>query len=100
MTSSAGTWNVYYRVRPEQQRRGYAIEIAEAGVAAAHYTDPARPVTAYLLAHNAASKATAERIGLHLVWRGPEPDLPDATRLVYADRDLDEVTLQSLVSHV
>ena len=100
MASSAGTWNVYYRVRPEQQRRGYAVEIAEAGIAAAHRTDPRRPVTAYLLEHNAASKSTAERIGLQLVWRGPEPGLPGATRLVYADRDLDEAILHRLVEHV
>jgi hypothetical protein len=70
-------------VRPEQQRRGYAIEIAEAGIAAAHCTTYGRPVTAYLLEHIAASKATVERIGC-----------------TYADRDHDEVTLQRLVEHV
>jgi RimJ/RimL family protein N-acetyltransferase len=59
MASSAGTWNVYYRVHPEQQRRGYAAEIAEAGITAARHTDPRRPVTAHLLEHNTASKATA-----------------------------------------
>jgi hypothetical protein len=70
--------------------------IAHAELAAAGSTDPHRPVTAYLLEHNAGSKATVERLGLRLVWRGPDRDLPDATRLVYADRDLDDVTLRRL----
>jgi RimJ/RimL family protein N-acetyltransferase len=99
MAGGAGTWNVYYRIRPEQQRRGYAVEIAEAGVAAAQAADPDRPVTAYLLEHNIASKATIERVGLQLAWRGPEPGMPEAVRLIYADRDLDDATLHRLVAH-
>jgi RimJ/RimL family protein N-acetyltransferase len=99
MASSAGTWNVYYRIHPEQQRRGYAVEIATAGLTAAHDTDPQRPVTAYLLEHNVASRATIERVGLDLVWRGPETGMPDATRLIYADRELDAAVLDRLVSH-
>lgn len=99
MAASAGTWNVYYRIGPEQQRRGYAVEIAEEGIAAARSTEPHRPVTAYLLEHNTASKATAERLGLDLVWRGPEPGMPEATRLIYADRTLDDAVLQRLIEH-
>jgi RimJ/RimL family protein N-acetyltransferase len=99
MAASAGTWNVYYRISPDQQRRGYAVEIARAGITAARATDPDRPVTAYLLEHNVASKATAERLGLRLVWRGPEPGMPDATRLIYADRDLDDAVLHRLITH-
>jgi RimJ/RimL family protein N-acetyltransferase len=100
--TAAGTWNVYYRVRPEQQRRGYAVEIAAAGVAAGHAVDPDRPVTAYLLEHNIASRATIERIGLDLVWRGPEPATPGAAaavRLIYADRHLDPALLQRMIEH-
>lgn len=99
MASRAGTWNVYYRIRPERQRRGYAVEIALAGLAAAHARDSRRPVTAYLLEHNVASRATIERVGLELVWRGPETGLPEATRLIYADRELDRATLDRLIAH-
>lgn len=99
MASRAGTWNVYYRIRPEQQRRGYAVELARAGLAAAHTTAADRPVTAYLLEHNVASRATIERVGLDLVWRGPEAGMPDATRLIYADRELDPAVLDRLIAH-
>jgi RimJ/RimL family protein N-acetyltransferase len=99
MAAGAGTWNVYFRITPEHQRRGYAVEVSEAGIAAAHAVDPDRPVTAYLLEHNVASKATIERVGLHLAWRGPEPGMPDSVRLIYADRDLDGATLRRLVAH-
>jgi RimJ/RimL family protein N-acetyltransferase len=83
-------WNLYYRFRPELQGQGLATELVGAAYAAAHAVRPEVPVVAMLLEHNAASKALAEKSGLRLVWRGPDlgnPD-PDATRLVYADRDV------------
>ena len=88
-------WNVYYRVRPEAQGHGYATELVEAGQKAAHDVDPELPVTAFMLEHNFASKRTAERAGLQLVWRGPDAGNvdPDAVRLVFADRPLTDEQL-------
>ena len=67
---------------------------------AAHAVDPERPVVAYLLEHNVESRGRAERAGLSLVWRGPDagnPD-PDAVRLVYADRPLDDDLLERITA--
>jgi RimJ/RimL family protein N-acetyltransferase len=82
-------WNLYYRFDTAVQRRGYAAEMARAALDAAHEVDPERPVVAYLLEHNTASRRTAERLGLVLAWRGPDRPNPDPTavRLVYADRE-------------
>ena len=55
---------------------------------------------AYLLEHNAESKGRAERSGLSQVWRGPDahnPD-PDAVRLVYADRPVDDELLARITA--
>ena len=81
-------WNLYYRFAPECQGRGYATEVARAAVVAANSVDPARPVVAYMLEHNAASWRVAERIGLTRVWDGPDEGNPDpqAVSVVYADR--------------
>jgi hypothetical protein len=51
---------------------------------------PDLPIVACLLEHNRGSKATADRAGLQLAWRGPDPGNPDRTaiRLIYADRPL------------
>lgn len=83
-------WNIYYRVDPAYQGRGFATEIARAGMGAAAHVDPGIPISAILLEHNLASKAIAEKLGLRLTWRGPDegnPD-PDAVRLIYTDRDV------------
>ena len=81
-------WNLYYRLVPEEQGRGYAQEVIAAARAAAVQARPDLPVVAYLLEHNAGSRRAAERAGLTLVWRGPDAGNPDpaAVRLVYADR--------------
>lgn len=94
-------WNLYYRFSPTVQGRGYATELGAAAIDAAQRVDPARPVIAYLLAHNAASKATAEKVGLHLVWRGPDAGNPDPTaeRLVFADRLLSAEILDVIAGH-
>ena len=59
---------------------------------AAHDVAPDRPVLAFLLEHNTASRRTAEKVGLRLVWRGPDDDNPDpdAVRVVFLDRDPDD----------
>ena len=51
--------------------------------------------------HNAESRGRAERSGLTLLWRGPDagnPD-PDAARLVYADRPVDDDLLARVTAH-
>jgi RimJ/RimL family protein N-acetyltransferase len=93
-------WNLAYRFDTSVQGRGYAVEAARAAIGAAHDADPDRPVLAYLLEHNVASRRTAERLGLRLVWRGPDEgnDDPDAVRLVYLDRAPDDVLVAGLVA--
>lgn len=99
--SLSGTvWNMYYRISPESQGKGFATEIARAGLDAANSVRPDVPITAFLLEHNLGSKAVAERIGLTQVWRGPDAGNPDAgaVRLVYTDRQLSSDTLDALVA--
>ncbi len=48
---------------------------------------PTSPSVAYLLEHNEASRRTAERVGLGLVWRGPDHEVPDGIRLVLSRPD-------------
>ena len=93
----AGTdwWNLAYRFTPAAWGHGLAAELVTAALDAARAVDPELPVIAYLLEHNAESKGRAERSGLTLVWHGPDahnPD-PDAVRLVYADRAVDDELL-------
>ncbi|WP_043675481.1 GNAT family N-acetyltransferase [Clavibacter michiganensis] len=83
-------WNLGYRFSPAVQGRGYATEMAARAIERARILRPELPVVAYLVAHNRASAAVAERAGLTLVLRGPDPGNPDPAvmRLVYADRAL------------
>lgn len=88
-------WNLGYRFAPEVQGRGLATELARAAVDAAREHRPELPVVAYLLEHNPASAAVAEKVGLALRHRGLDAGNPDpsAVRLVYADRELSEAEL-------
>jgi RimJ/RimL family protein N-acetyltransferase len=92
-------WNLYYRLTPEVHRHGLATELCLAAIDAAHETRRSLPVIAFLVEHNHASKATAERAGLHLAWRGPDAGNPDpaAVRLIYSDRRLDDTRLNALI---
>ena len=88
-----GWWNLYYRFDQRVLGRGYAAEMGRAALDAAHDVAPDHPVLAFLLEHNVASRRTAEKLGLRLVWRGPDdgnPD-PDAVRLVFLDREPDDL---------
>jgi RimJ/RimL family protein N-acetyltransferase len=93
-------WNLYYRFTPAAWGHGLAAELVTAAIDAAHTVDPERPVVAYLLEHNAASRGRAERAGLSLVWRGPDAGNPDPTavRLVYADRPLGDDLLAQVAA--
>jgi RimJ/RimL family protein N-acetyltransferase len=94
-------WNLYYRFATSVHGRGYATEVGARALEAAHDVAPDRPVLAFLLEHNVASRRTAEKLGMRLVWRGPDrpnPD-PDAIRLVFLDRDPDEHTLRAIADH-
>jgi RimJ/RimL family protein N-acetyltransferase len=93
-------WNLAYRLAAQAQGRGYATELGRAALAAAAAVAPDRPVVAYLLEHNHASRRTTERLGLTRQWRGPDAgnEDPDAVRLVYADRPLAEDLLARVVA--
>ena len=95
----SSVWNLYYRFDPAAQGHGFAAETVAAARAAAATVHPGLPVIASLLEHNTGSRATAERAGLRLAWRGPDaernPD-PGAIRLIYADRVLDRDVLATL----
>ena len=89
-------WNVGYRIAADHHGQGYATELAIAGVERAREIAPDRPVVAYLVEHNRASAHVAEKIGLELVERAPDPGNPDPAvfRLVYADRALTRAQLE------
>lgn len=91
----ARVWNLGYRISADHHGHGYATELALAAVAAARLLSPQSPVIAYLVEHNRASAAVAEKAGLRLVHRAPDagnPD-PEVMRLVYADRELTDAQL-------
>jgi RimJ/RimL family protein N-acetyltransferase len=93
-----GWWNLYYRFDQRVVGRGYAAEMGRSAIESANDVAPERPVLAYLLEHNVASRRTAERLGLTLIWRGPDDGNPDpgAVRLVYLDREPDEVLVAAM----
>jgi RimJ/RimL family protein N-acetyltransferase len=95
-----GWWNLYYRFDQRVLGRGFATEMGAAAIAAARSVAPERPGLAYLVEHNHASRRTAERLDLRLVWRGRDADNPDpeAVRLVYLDREPDEALVAALAA--
>lgn len=98
VVDDAPWWNLYYRFDSSVRGRGYALEAALLALDAAHDVDPDRPVMAYLLEVNVASRRTAEKAGMSLVWSGPDAgnDDPDAVRLVYLDREPDDAIRTAL----
>ena len=98
-------WNLGYRFAPEAWGHGFATEAAAVALAAARATRPETPVTARVLAVNPASVRVLERLGLDLVWSGVSsaaPAGPDDTthleRMIFADRALDDETLQAVIA--
>ena len=91
-------WNLGFRLSPTFWGQGYAQEIIRSAIDAAHEVRADLPLTAYLLEGNKRSQRTTERIGLRMVWRGPDAGNPDpqAVRLLYADRDLSPALVKAL----
>jgi RimJ/RimL family protein N-acetyltransferase len=85
-----GVWNLGYRFAVAAQGRGLATELGAQAIRRAGAARPEAPVIAYLLEHNLASAAVAQRLGMTCVHRGPDAGNPDPTavRLVYAFRSL------------
>ncbi|MBA8989639.1 RimJ/RimL family protein N-acetyltransferase [Curtobacterium pusillum] len=99
--TSAGVWNLGYRLAPSAWGNGYATEVALAAVAAAHDVAPDVPVTGRVLTNNPASAAVLERAGLSLVWQGQtSAPLPvGVERQVWADRALSRTERAWLVGN-
>ena len=98
-------WNLGYRFAPEAWGRGFATEAAAVALAAARSTRPDTPVTARVLGGNTASVRVLERLDLELVWRGASSAAPagpgDTThleRVIFADRPLDDETLEAVIA--
>jgi len=95
-------WNVGYRLDPAVWGRGYATEMAQAGMAAAKKVDPDIPITARVLERNPASWHVLDKTGMTVIWQGDDPsDDPLTTglpRRVYADRPLDAALLDQLIA--
>jgi len=92
-----GGWNLYYRFLPESQGHGLATELCQAALEAARSVDAGRPVIASPAEENLASRATAERAGLRLQWRGPGGPPDGGVRLVLADRTIGTEELAALL---
>ncbi|MCJ1698423.1 GNAT family N-acetyltransferase [Rathayibacter festucae] len=87
----AGTaWNVAFTLHPDRWGKGYAQEIATAGIAQATLLRPELPITAVVAERNRRSHRAVERLGLVRAWSGPDAHSPDPTARVvlYADRPL------------
>ncbi|MFG2821775.1 GNAT family N-acetyltransferase [Kitasatospora sp. NPDC048365] len=82
-----GFWNLYYRFDPVHWGRGYATELARAAHDAAYRHDPDLPFIAWVHAHNAASRAVADRLGLTDLGLRPDPAFGEPMHC-YADREV------------
>ncbi len=88
--TTAGVWNLGYRLAPAAWGNGYASELARAAVAEAHRAAPCAPVTGRVLTNNPASAAVLRKVGLSLVWQGSASvAAPDGVLgQVWTDREL------------
>ncbi|MEV4621505.1 GNAT family N-acetyltransferase [Asanoa sp. NPDC049573] len=91
-------WNLAFRLVPRFWGQGFAQEISRAALAAARELRADLPVTAYLVESNDRSRRSIERLGLELVWRGPDAGNPDtsAVRLLFSDRPLSAASTRAL----
>ena len=79
------SWNLAYRVAEARWGRGFATEIAKAGLECAHEADPRVPVLAWIDTVNEPSRAVARKIGLTEVGLRTDPT-DGVTRVLFADR--------------
>jgi len=85
-------WNLYYRIAGAEQRKGYATEVALAGIEAGRTVDPGLAVIAWIAPANEPSRLTARGLGLTEI--GSYIDLNDGQpRLAYVDRPFDPAPL-------
>jgi ribosomal-protein-alanine N-acetyltransferase len=105
-------WNLGYRFAPEAWGHGFATEAATLALSTAQATRPDTPVTARVLGNNTGSIRVLGRIGLELQWAGrsarlggsddDHPSTPGGTthlqRVIYADRPLDDETLDAVIA--
>lgn len=100
--STVGCWNLGYRLAPEAWGKGFATEVARAGIVHARRAEPDAPVTARVLATNPASIRVLDHVGLTQVWRGVPRDrtlvAADAERIVFSDRRLSAETRDRLIA--
>ena len=95
-------WDLKYRLRPDLWGNGYASEISSAATSAIQRTDASLPLTARVTTNHPASFRILEKLGLTQVWEGRRvgtennPEEPNVR--IYADRELDEDTLQFLIN--
>lgn len=89
---AANAWNLSFSLRPQSWGRGYAQEVAAAGIEYARATLAELPVTAVVAKRNTRSQRVIERVGLHKQWEGPDNYDPDSTAmmLLYSDRELSD----------
>jgi RimJ/RimL family protein N-acetyltransferase len=81
-------WNLYYRIAGAEQRKGFATELARAGIEAGRAADPTSAVIAWIASANEPSVLTARKLGLTDL--GAYVDLNDGqVRHAYVDRPFD-----------
>lgn len=94
--AAAGLWNLGYRLTPASWGHGLATELASAALKFAAEIRPEHPVTGRTLENNPGSYSVLEKIGLTLQWSGAEAP-GSVSRLIYADRPLNQQQLQALI---
>ncbi|MEY9946384.1 GNAT family N-acetyltransferase [Kitasatospora sp. GAS1066B] len=82
-------WNLYYRLAPAHQGKGYATELSRAALAAARQHTPQLPVFAWIHPDNPGSRSVAGRLGLIDHGLRLDPIYHDLLHL-YADRPQSE----------
>lgn len=93
-------WNLSFSLNPRYWGKGYAQEVAAAGMEQAKLLRPEIPITAVVAQRNARSHRAVQRVGLSLVWEGPDSHDPDpsATVALYADRPLSSEQIDRLTN--
>lgn len=93
-------WNLSFSLRPVHWGKGYAQEVAEAGIKQAELLRLDLPITAVVAQRNVRSHRAVERTGLSRVWEGSDShDTDPAARIaLYTDRPLSDAQIDWLTS--